>query len=55
MSNILKLAIATVVFAIVGFIYNSTTGGGHPIGWLVMGGIFGLICHPFFARIRQRK
>lgn len=55
MSNIAKLAIATVAFAIVGFVYNTATDGGHAIGWLVMGGIYGLICHPFFAGIRHGK
>lgn len=55
MPAILKLIIATAVFAIVGFAYDMMTSGGHTVGWLVMGAIFGFICYPLFRELRETR
>lgn len=41
MSRLLKIVIATVVFAAFAFVYNSMANGGHAVVWAIAGMAFG--------------
>ncbi|SFV32549.1 hypothetical protein SAMN05216456_1687 [Devosia crocina] len=54
MSPILKIAIATVLLGVFGFVIDTATDGGHWTIWAVAGAIYGVVCHPWFMALRQR-
>lgn len=41
MSRLLKIVIATVVFATFAFVYNSMTNGGQAVVWAISGIAYG--------------
>lgn len=54
MSPVLKIAIATVALGVFGFVVDSMTDG-HWIVWALAGAVYGVVCHPWFAALKDRR
>lgn len=55
MSPTLKIVTATVLLGVFGFVVDSITDRGHWIIWALAGAVYGAVCYPWFAALKQRR
>lgn len=55
MSPTVKIVTATVLLGVFGFVVDSITDGGHWIIWALAGAVYGAVCYPWFAALKQRR